>query len=176
MRPRPESKEALLGSRSGAAGAYPLAVARSRERRPRTPTAPGLQPAPEETVDPEELAALEALVGDWLDLPTVADVLGRDFMKVRQLVAEGELAAVRVGGVLKVPALFVVAGADGAPGTTLPDLRGTLTLLSDARYTTAEAVRWLFTPDSTLVEGRPVDTLRAGRKTEIRRRAQALGF
>ena len=131
---------------------------------------------PEETVGAAELAELEALVGEWLNVPEVGERLGRDIMKVRQAIGDGELAAVRVGGVLKVPALFVVGGADGTPGTPLPDLKGTLTLLADARYTTAEAVRWLFTPDATLREGRPVDTLRAGRKTEIRRRAQALGF
>jgi len=131
---------------------------------------------PEETVDPGELQELEALVGDWLNLPEVAERVRRDIMKVRQLLGDGELAGVRVGGVLKVPALFVVPGADGAPAAPLRDLKGTLTLLTDARYTTAEAIRWLFTPDETLTEGRPVDTLLAGRKTEIRRRAQALGF
>ena len=150
-------------------------MARSRDRRPHV-SAPGLRPAPEETVDPAELQELEALVGDWLNVPEVAERVGRDIMKVRQLVADGELAAVRVGGVLKVPALFLLDGADGAPAAPLQDLKGTLTLLTDARYTTAEAVRWLFTPDETLREGRPVDTLVAGRKTEIRRRAQALGF
>ena len=81
----------------------------------------------------------------------------------------------RAGDGISERALFLVDGPDGR-AVPLPDLKGTLTLLGDARYTTAEAVRWLYTPDDTLVEGRPVDTLRAGRKTEIRRRAQALGF
>jgi excisionase family DNA binding protein len=131
---------------------------------------------PEETVDPDELARLEELVGDWLTVPDVADRLGTDIMKVRRLLGEGELAAVRFGGVLKVPALFVVDGKEGEQAAPLHDLKGTLTLLADARYTTAEAIRWLWTPDETLREGRPIDTLLAGRKTEIRRRAQALGF
>lgn len=131
---------------------------------------------PDETVDPAELAELEALVGDWLTVPDVAERLGTDIMKVRRLIGDGELAAVRVGGVLKIPALFVVDGPDGTPAAPLQDLRGTLTVLADARYTTADALRWLWTPDETLREGRPIDTLRAGRKTEIRRRAQALGF
>lgn len=138
-------------------------------------SAPGLRPVPEETVDPAELAELEALVGDWLTVPDVAERVGRDIMKVRQMIGDGELAAVRVGGVLKIPALFLVDGPDGR-AAPLAELKGTLTLLGDARYTTAEAVRWLYTPDDTLREGRPVDTLVAGRKTEIRRRAQALGF
>ncbi|WP_380168583.1 Rv2175c family DNA-binding protein [Jannaschia sp. R86511] len=150
-------------------------MARSRDRRPHVP-APGLRPVPEETLDAAGLAELESLVGDWLTVPDVADRLGTDIMKVRRLIGDGELAAVRVGGVLKVPALFVVPGAEGAPAAPLHDLKGTLTLLADARYSTAEAIRWLWTPDETLREGRPIDTLLAGRKTEIRRRAQALGF
>lgn len=131
---------------------------------------------PEETVDAAELAELDRLVGDWLTVPDVAERLDADVMKVRRLLGDGELAAVRIDGVLKVPALFVVDGPEGQPATPLHDLRGTLTVLADARYTTAEALRWLWTPDETLREGRPIDTLRAGRKTEIRRRAQALAF
>lgn len=154
---------------------HPSAVARSRDRRPHVP-APGLRPVPEETVDPAELAELEALVGDWLTVPDVAERTGTDVMKVRRMLGEGELAAVRIDGVLRIPALFVVPGKDGEPAAPLHDLRGTLTLLADARYTTAEAIRWLWTPDETLREGRPIDTLLANRKTEIRRRAQALGF
>ncbi len=36
-------------------------------------------------------------------------------------------------------------------------------------------LRWLFTPDDSL-PGTPIDALRGGRKTEVRRRAQALAF
>ncbi len=61
---------------------------------------------------------------------------------------------------------------DGAP---LPELAGTVTLLSDAGFSPEEALHWLFTVDPTL-PGSPVEALRAGRKTEIRRRAQALAF
>ena len=40
-----------------------------------------------------------------------------------------------------------------------------------------EIIAWLFTPDPTpLVEGAPIDALRAGHKTEIRRRAQELAL
>ena len=48
-------------------------------------------------------------------------------------------------------------------------------MLADSGYVDDAALRWLFTPDDTL-PGTPVDALRAGRKTEIRRRAQALAF
>jgi hypothetical protein len=61
---------------------------------------------------------------------------------------------------------------DGQP---LPNLRGTLMVLADAGLTDEEAVTWLFAPDDS-IPGTPVEALRAGHKTEIRRRAQALAF
>ncbi len=68
-----------------------------------------------------------------------------------------------------MPGLLV---KDGAP---LPELAGTVTLLRDAGFSDEEALHWLFTPDPTL-PGSPVEAMRSGRKTEIRRRAQALAF
>lgn len=114
---------------------------------------------------------LDALVGDWLTLPDAAELLGLDVGKVRRLLQDRNLVAVRRGerNVLSVPAALVV---DAAP---LPELRGTLTVLADSGYDDEAAVRWLFTPDDSL-PGTPVDALRAGRKTEVRRRAQALAF
>ena len=38
-----------------------------------------------------------------------------------------------------------------------------------------EALRWLYTPDDTL-PGTPAEALRGNRATEVKRRAQALGF
>jgi hypothetical protein len=152
-------------------------VSRSRPRHSDRRTyagAPRLRDDTAEVLDPAAEAELRELVGEWLPLPDVAERLDRDIMKTRRLVADGELAATRIDGIVKVPAAFLVDGPDGT--VPLPELRGTLTVLADAGFSTAEAVRWLFTPDPTLTEGRPVDTLRAGRKTEIRRRAQALGF
>ena len=114
---------------------------------------------------------LDTLVGQWLTLPDVAERLGLDVGKVRRLLQDRYLVAVRRGerNVLSVPAPLL---ADGAP---LAELRGTLTVLADAGYDDEAALRWLFTPDDSL-PGRPVDALREGRKTEVRRRAQALAF
>ena len=114
---------------------------------------------------------LESLVGSWLTLPDVAERLGLEVGKVRRLIQDRNLVAVRVGerSVLCVPEDFV------AGGVPLPELPGTLTVLADAGYSDEDAVRWLFTPDDTL-PGTPVAAMRAGRKTEIRRRAQALAF
>lgn len=148
-------------------------MARTRDRRQPTSGA-GFRPVADEVLDETRQAALRELVGDWLNVPDVAEAVGVDIMRVRRMLAEGELVAVRLDGVLQVPAAFLV---DQGRGTApMPELRGTMSVLSDAGYTASQSVRWLFTPDETLREGRPVDTLRAGRKTEIRRRAQALGF
>jgi len=118
-----------------------------------------------------DLDDLDRLVDEWLTLPDVADRLGLDLGKVRRLVQDRYLVAVRRGErkVLSIPAALL------PENQLLPELRGTLTVLADAGYDDAEAVHWLFTPDDSL-PGTPVDALRAGRKTEIRRRAQALAF
>ena len=114
---------------------------------------------------------LDALVGTWLALPDVAERLGVEVGKVRRLIQDRNLVALRVGerGVLGVPEALLTDGA------VLPELRGTLTVLADGGFSDAEAVRWLFTPDESL-PGTPVEALRGGRKTEIRRRAQALAL
>jgi hypothetical protein len=114
---------------------------------------------------------LDDLVDEWLTLPDVAERLGLDVGKVRRLLQDRCLVGVRRGerNVMSVPAALL---RDGAP---LPELRGTLTVLGDSGFSDADALYWLFTPDDSL-PGTPVDALRAGRKTEIRRRAQALAF
>lgn len=68
-----------------------------------------------------------------------------------------------------VPAAFM----DGSH--PVDSLKGTVAVLRDAAYTDAQAIRWLFTEDESL-PGRPIDALRRGQKTEVRRRAQALGW
>lgn len=113
----------------------------------------------------------EDLVSSWLTLPEVAEQLGVSPSRARQLVAEHQLVAVRRGDnkALMVPTEFV------RQGKVLKGLPGTLTLLADGGYTDDEALQWLFTPDESL-PGRPVDALAENRGTEVKRRAQALGF
>lgn len=85
-------------------------------------------------------------------------------------------------GVRRIPERFLVE-TDGR-WRPVPMLPGTLVLLADAGFSDEEAVRWLFAQDATLTpvgwpEGAtpsPIDLLAAGQKTEVRRRAQALGF
>ena len=85
------------------------------------------------------------------------------------MLEERVLLGARIDGVLKVPAAFLV---DGEP---LHELRGTVLVLSDAGYSDDEAIVWLLSEEDSLGTT-PIDALRAGRKAEVRRVAQALGF
>lgn len=113
----------------------------------------------------------DVAVQTWLTLPEVAEQLRVPATRARQLVNDRQLLAVRRGenNALMVPADFV------QDGRVLKGLPGVLTLLSDARYSDDEALRWLFTEDDSL-PGTPVAALRENRGTEVKRRAQALGF
>jgi hypothetical protein len=55
----------------------------------------------------------------------------------------------------------------------LAALQGTLTVLADDGFSDAEAIVWLFRHEESLGTS-PIAALRAGRKTEVRRVAQAL--
>ena len=114
---------------------------------------------------------IENLVSEWLPLPDVAERLGCPITKVHGLLDERALVAVRVGErkVRSVPALFL----DG--DHAVDSLKGTIAVLGDAGFSDDEIIGWLFTPDESL-RGRPIDALREGRKTEIRRRAQILAW
>lgn len=117
---------------------------------------------------------LDALVDEWLALPDVAERLGVDVVRVRQLVREQRLVAVRHGErqVLQVPARMLVE----ADGRTEPiaALHGTVVVLSDGGLTDPEIVRWLFEVEPALGQA-PVDALRAGQRAAVRRVAQTLG-
>jgi hypothetical protein len=106
---------------------------------------------------------------EWLTVPDLVDILGVSVGRVRRLLEDRHLLAVRIGGVLKVPADFL---RDGVP---LSELHGTLVLLADNGFSDDEAMRWMLQPDDMLGIA-PIDALRAGRKAEVRRVAQALAF
>ncbi|MEV7972027.1 Rv2175c family DNA-binding protein [Cellulomonas sp. NPDC089187] len=126
----------------------------------------------------------DVLVDSWLTVPDVAEALGVDAGRVRRLLKEGRLAGVRRGEppVLSIPAQFLVPVDSANPSsderdatgsmTVLASLQGTLTVLGDAGFSAEEAIAWLYTPDDSL-PGRPIDLLRAGHKTAVRRLAQA---
>lgn len=106
---------------------------------------------------------------EWLTIPDLTEILGLKVSQVRRLIEERALLASRVDGVWKVPAAFIV---DGEP---MHELRGTLVVLSDSGFTDDEAMNWLLGEDDSLGVS-PIAALTAGRKAEVRRVAQALGF
>lgn len=104
----------------------------------------------------------------WLTIPDLVEKLGLTPSRIRRLIEERQLLAVKIDGVLSVPADFL--DAEDEP---LSELRGTLFVLADARFTDDEAMEWMLSAEESLGVA-PIDALRAGRKAEVRRVAQAL--
>ena len=130
-------------------------------------------------------ANIDDLVDEWLTVPEVAERLGLDVTRVRRLLEERRLVGVRRGEppAVRVPARFLVPGHltnPAQPGTpdaarpwgVLAALQGTFTVLADVGFDDEAALVWLFTPDESLGCS-PMDALLAGRKSEVRRVAQA---
>ena len=128
---------------------------------------------------------IDELVGEWLTAPDVAERLDLQLAKVRRMLEERRIIGLRSGepAVLRVPAAFLVPGnlanpaqreaADEAPAwTVLAALQGTLTVLADVGFDDEGAIAWLFTPDDSL-GCTPMAALLAGRKSAVRRVAQA---
>ena len=106
---------------------------------------------------------------EWLSLPDVAERLDLPITRVHQLIRDHALVALRREGVLRVPVELI------ATPNVRKHLPGVLTLLHDAGYNDEEALGWLYTADDSL-PGIPAIALSGGRATEVKRRAQALGF
>jgi hypothetical protein len=112
----------------------------------------------------------DAIVGDWLTLPEIAERLQLPPSRVKQLLRDRKLlGAQRPDGSFGVPAAFL------DNDQIVRGLHGTLTLLFDCGFTDIEAMRWLFTTDDSL-PGSPIQAIAAHRCTEVNRRAQALAF
>ena len=111
-----------------------------------------------------------SLVGPCLSLAEVADRLGIPPGRIKQLLRDRKLVAVRqADGTLGVPAAFL----DGEH--ILKGLHGTLTLLFDCGFDEPGVIRWLFTADDSL-PGTPIQAMAEHRGTEVNRRAQAMAF
>lgn len=104
---------------------------------------------------------------DWLTLPDLVEVLGEPLGRVRRLLDDYYLVGSKRDGVFKVPSVFV---ADGHP---LSSLRGTVFVLHDAGFSDDEAIDWLLSPEESLGHA-PIESLLAGRKSEVRRVARTL--
>ena len=113
---------------------------------------------------------LAALVDEWVDWHTAAELLGVPVSRVRTMIREHELAAAvpAPGAGQQIPAAFI------QDGLVVKGLPGLLTVLHDGQYDDRECIAWLFLDDD--LPGRPIDALRENRGTEAKRRAQALGF
>ncbi|ACV79543.1 Rv2175c family DNA-binding protein [Nakamurella multipartita] len=105
----------------------------------------------------------------YASVPAIADELNLPVTKVHQLIRDGQLVAVRLDGILRIPAEFV------ADGLVVKGLPATFTLLRDAGYRDDEIITWLFTGDDSL-PGTPIAALRENRGREVHRRAQVAGF
>jgi hypothetical protein len=136
------------------------------------------EPAPnnlhsDDSDSPDNNDDLEGLVGEWLTVPDIGERLGLRLSDVRQMIEDRHVLSVRIGprNVVSVPAKFF---NEHGP---LPELLGTFTVLRDGRMSDPQILRWLFTPDDTLpVPGAPMDSLLAGFKTEVRRRAMEAAY
>lgn len=105
---------------------------------------------------------------EWLTLADLTQVLGESVGRVRRMLDDRQLVGSRRDGALTVPAAFIL---EGQP---VGSLRGTLFVLHDAGFTDDEAIDWLLTSEESIGSS-PIEALRAGRKSEVRRVAQALG-
>ncbi|PFG35474.1 hypothetical protein ATL41_0154 [Flavimobilis soli] len=128
-------------------------------------------------------------VGEWLTVPDVAELLGTDISKVRGLLHERKIVGVKRGerSIFQVPARFFVPAhmanpADVGPAPENPEdvkhvvlaaLPGTFVVLTDLGFSDEEIIDWLFTVEDSIGVA-PIEALHQGRKSEVRRVAQAL--
>lgn len=105
---------------------------------------------------------------EWLTLPEVADLIGTGISGVRRLIEDDALIGAKRDGVFKVPSAFFLGSEP------LSSLRGTIIALHDAGLDPKQSIEWLLTEEATLGNA-PIVSLRAGRKSEVRRAARVLG-
>lgn len=110
---------------------------------------------------------------EWLAVPDVADRLGIPASRVRDLLGERVLLAVRRGenNALAIPDAFLIEVDEVLQ--PLATLKGTLTLLGDAGFDDDAAMEWLLSPNDELGAS-PIAELRLGHRSHVRRVAQGL--
>ena len=105
----------------------------------------------------------------WLDYSQVSERLQLSPGKVRRLVQERALLARRHDGAWRIPDVFLDERG------IVADVKGTATVLIDGGYDEDEALDW-FLSDNDMLGTTPIDAIRQGRKTEVRRLAQTLAL
>jgi len=109
---------------------------------------------------------------ELLSLDEVSEKLGISLGKVRRLIDEHDLIAIKRGKELMVPAELIHTGEP------LPGVRGTVILLLDNGVPILEIIEWLYTPNEHLdAHGvTPIGALLAGHKSPVRRAVQMLAI
>ena len=104
---------------------------------------------------------------EWLTLADLTEVLGEPLGRVRRLLDELQLVGSRRDGVFKVPAVFIVDGSrsDRCAARSSCSTSGLHRRRGDR----------LAAPSEESIGIPPIEALRAGRKSEVRRVAQSLG-
>lgn len=108
-------------------------------------------------------------VAKWISVPEAAELLGIPAGKVRRLIEEHHLIALKRDGVIQIPAEIII------DGEALPSLPGTIIVLLDAGLEYESAFRWLYTFDESL-PGTPMEFLLKGHKSAVRRLAMMLAL
>lgn len=106
---------------------------------------------------------------EWLTVPDVCERMNVTPGRVHRLVEDRALLGMKIDGIFKIPAVFF------AGNEPLGELRGTSVVLLDGGYSDEEAVNWLLSPNDSLGVS-PIEALRSGRKSEVRRLAQTLAL
>ena len=106
---------------------------------------------------------------EFLTIPEVAERLNIPIGRVHRLIEDHHLIEAKIDGVRKVP-VEAIAGTE-----PLHNLHGTIVVLLDAGFDIEGAIRWLYA-DNDVLGTTPILALVAGRKSEIRRLAQALAL
>ena len=109
---------------------------------------------------------------ELLSLDEVSERLGISIGKVRRLIDEHDLIAIKRDKEFMVPAELIHTGEP------LHGLRGTVILLLDSGLPILEIIEWLYTPNENLdAHGvTPMGALLAGHKSPARRAAQMLAI
>ncbi len=112
-------------------------------------------------------------VSEWLSVPECAEVLGVPLSRVREMLRERYLVAVRRGenNAVYLPAGQIIDGDDGPE--VLATVRGTIIVLADAGLSDDVIVEWLMSVKEELGES-PLDALRSGKRAPVRRLAQTV--
>ncbi|MCB1298586.1 MAG: hypothetical protein KDB08_06355 [Microthrixaceae bacterium] len=103
----------------------------------------------------------------WLSLAEIGVILGESPSRVRRLLEDHFLIGSARTGSFLVPALFL------QNDELIASLRGTIMVLQDAGFSNDEVIDWLLAVDDTIGVA-PIEALRAGRKSEVRRVARTL--